>query len=308
MSQEGVVPRALPAQRWKPRLDGAPEFNDLLALMIPITARLSGILPGFAALWLAGLAGAAEPTPLARAHAHNDYEHVRPLLDALGEGFCSVEADIHLVEGALLVAHDASQVRLDRTLESLYLEPLRQRVRANGGRVHRDGPSCWLLIDVKSDGASTWQVLRPLLERYREMLTTSSVDKTETNAVTVVLSGNATSALLANQTTRLAALDGRVADLQTNPSPHLVPLISASWGSQFRWRGQGPMPADEATRLRDLVAKAHGQGRRLRFWGGPDLESRWRVEWDAGVDFINTDRLKELGAFLRHPVPRGDSP
>ncbi len=46
-----------------------------------------------------------EPTPLARAHAHNDYRHHRPLLDALAHGFTSVEADVFLVDDQLLVAH-----------------------------------------------------------------------------------------------------------------------------------------------------------------------------------------------------------
>ena len=46
---------------------------------------------------------AAQPTPLIHAHAHDDYEHTRPLLDALDHGFCSVEADIYLVDGKLLV-------------------------------------------------------------------------------------------------------------------------------------------------------------------------------------------------------------
>ena len=48
----------------------------------------------------------SEVEPLAQAHAHNDYEHPRPLLDALDHGFTSVEADVWLVDGELLVAHD----------------------------------------------------------------------------------------------------------------------------------------------------------------------------------------------------------
>src|SRR6266571_3355435 len=46
--------------------------------------------------------GRADPMPLIHAHAHNDYEHARPLFDALDRGFCSVEADIYLVDGQLL--------------------------------------------------------------------------------------------------------------------------------------------------------------------------------------------------------------
>ena len=39
------------------------------------------------------------PKPLGQAHAHNDYYHKRPLLDALSHGFCSVEADVFLKNG-----------------------------------------------------------------------------------------------------------------------------------------------------------------------------------------------------------------
>lgn len=252
-----------------------------------------------ACLLLAHLGVAAEPEPLARAHAHNDYEHPRPLLDALAQGFCSVEADVHLVEGRLLVAHDRDQVRLDRTLETLYLDPLRARVRQNGGRVFRDGPPFWLLIDFKTEAAATWQALDPLLDSYREMLTAFGPNGTTTNAVTVILSGNSPRALLTAQTERLAALDGRAGDLQSNPSPQLVPWVSESWSGQFRWRGQGSMPEEERKKLRDLVSLAHQQGRRVRFWGAADLEARWQVEFEAGVDFINTDRLADLAGFLR---------
>src|SRR2546428_201080 len=82
---------------------------------------------------------AAPPAPLVHAHAHNDYEHKRPLLDALDHGFCSVEADIFLVDGKLLVAHELGQTKPERTLQALYLDPLRERVKANGGRVLKDG-------------------------------------------------------------------------------------------------------------------------------------------------------------------------
>ena len=65
--------------------------------------------------------------PLIHAHAHNDYEHTHPLFDALDHGFASVEADIHLVDGQLLVAHSRSEVNPERTLQALYLDPLRAR-------------------------------------------------------------------------------------------------------------------------------------------------------------------------------------
>ena len=70
-----------------------------------------------------------EASPLSRAHAHNDYEHPRPLLDALDHGFTSVEADVWLVGDELLVGHDLADLVPGRTLEKLYLDPLADRVR-----------------------------------------------------------------------------------------------------------------------------------------------------------------------------------
>src|SRR5215207_8092712 len=104
-------------------------------------------------------AWAAEPEavpPLRRAHAHNDYWHGRPLLDALDRGFRSVEADVSLVDGALLVGHEPKELRPERTLEALYLAPLRERVEKNGGRVYPGDRDFFLLVDVKSEAGPTY--------------------------------------------------------------------------------------------------------------------------------------------------------
>ncbi len=113
------------------------------------------------------------PRPLWRAHAHNDYEHPRPLLDALDHRFGSVEADIFLVDGALLVAHSADQLDPARTLESLYLAPLAARVRAHHGSVYRGHRQpLQLLVDIKTEGASTYLALDRQLRRYQGLFTT----------------------------------------------------------------------------------------------------------------------------------------
>ncbi len=259
---------------------------------------------------LAGISGLGQsflPVPLPRAHAHNDYEHARPLLDALDQGFCSVEADIYLVDGQLLVAHDLPKVKLERTLQALYLDPLRERVRANQGRVFPGGPPVMLLIDLKSDGAPTYLRLRDVLEGYRDMLTAFENNRTRTNAVTVVISGDRPWDLVASETNRLVGLDGRLPDLAKNPSPHLVPLVSDSWRPSFTWNGEGAIPEDQRKKLAAAVDLAHAQGRRIRFWGAADSPGMWLAHQTAGVDLINTDRLAELAGFLRRPpsVPRG---
>ncbi len=239
--------------------------------------------------------------PLRQAHSHNDYLHQRPLLDALEQGFCSVEADIWLVDGKLLVAHDRQDIRPDRTLQKLYLDPLAERVKRNGGRVFAGGPDFTLLIDVKSEATNTYKALRLVLEQYASMLTRFQTQKTEANAVTVIISGNRARTLMRSENSRLAAYDGRLPDLDSSDSSHLIPLASDNWALHFKWRAkpeEGSLPESERARLKELVTRAHLQGRRIRLWGTPDAPAMWKELRAAGVDLINTDKLAELGSFL----------
>lgn len=240
----------------------------------------------------------AELVPVRQAHAHNDYEHKRPLYDALEQGFCSVEADVFLVEGQLLVGHERRALRAERTLEKLYLDPLKERIAANRGRVYAGGPAFYLLIDVKTEARPTYAALDKVLGRYHDMLSATRDGKFAPGAVTVVLSGNRDRETVMNQKTRYVGIDGRPEDLSSDAPAHLIPWISASWGSVFRWKGEGPMPEAERRRLKEFVGQAHERGRMVRFWATPEKPEVWNELIAAGVDLINTDRLAELRRFL----------
>jgi glycerophosphoryl diester phosphodiesterase len=237
------------------------------------------------------------PVPLTRAHAHNDYLHEHPLADALAHGFWSVEADIWLTNGMLLVAHDFAKTSPERTLQKLYLEPLHAFVKTNAAV--RGVPPITLLIDVKSDAEATYAALREVLKGYADVLTRFESNRVKTNAVMVVISGERAEATMRGEKVRLAALDGRVPDLDANPPVSLMPLISDNWTKQFRWRGSGALSGEERTRLRQLVTRAHAQGKRLRLWSAPDNEEGWKELFEAGVDLLNTDKLAEMETFLR---------
>jgi hypothetical protein len=258
------------------------------------------------AIWILSTAVAAEipathREPLAHAHAHNDYKHNRPLLDALEHGFCNVEADIFLIKGELLVAHEAEETTPGRTLESLYLAPLKAIASTNRGRIFRGGPSITLLIDIKTEAEATYKTLRPLLQKYSEVLTYFTAERVETNAVTVVLSGNRPRRTLLEERERLAAFDGRLADLEQKLPRSFMPLVSDNWRAHFTWNGEGSLSESEGRKLSELVARVHAEGRKFRLWAIPDKEIAWKLLRDAGVDLINTDDLSGLSSFLRKP-------
>jgi hypothetical protein len=241
----------------------------------------------------------APVAPLAQAHAHNDYLHERPLLDALDHGFTSVEADIFLVDGKLVVAHAAREIKPERTLEKLYLEPLRARVRAGGGSVYPGGRPFHLLIDLKSAAEPTYAALAKVLADYSDIISAVRDGQTEPRAVNVIISGNRPERTLAGEKLRYAGLDGRLSDLDSEKPVHLLPLVSDNWAAHFKWKGVGPLGDAERKKLADAVGKAHARGRRIRFWATPESVDAWRELQSAGVDMINTDDLAGLEAFLR---------
>lgn len=256
------------------------------------------------ALLIQPTASGASPSPLPRAHAHNDYLHPRPLLDALDQGFTGVEADVYLVNGRLLVAHDLADVRPERTLEALYLNPLAERVRTNGGFVYDRDTEFTLLVDIKANPEGCYAVLRGLLDRQPSLFTRFTNTNRTRGPITVILSGERPITQVRSEPMRRCAIDGRLSDLDTNPSPFLIPLVSESWRPTFSWFREERLTESDRQRLRALVQRAHDQGRRIRFWGVQDQPYAWRELNEAGVDMLNTDRLADLRNFLMSPASR----
>ncbi|MBG6185233.1 hypothetical protein IWX65_003212 [Arthrobacter sp. CAN_A214] len=242
--------------------------------------------------------------PREAAHAHNDYEHERPLFDALEHGFTSVEADVWLVDGELLVAHDLEDVTAGVTLESLYLDPLDELVNGRADSVYPGWEGEFqLLVDIKGDAEQTYAALEAELDEHRSLLTRFSNGKVKQGAVSVVVSGNRPLEMMTADQQRSSFYDGRATDLGSALPSSLMPLISNNWTQLFTWQGVGEMPAAEREKLRAYVAAAHEQGARVRFWATPDLpgearEAVWSELADAGVDHINTDDLAALEQFL----------
>ncbi|HUF60516.1 MAG TPA: phosphatidylinositol-specific phospholipase C/glycerophosphodiester phosphodiesterase family protein [Verrucomicrobiales bacterium] len=274
----------------------------LTFLLAGIGGTVLAVLPTVAAGPPSHESASSHPTPLPGAHAHNDYRHPRPLLDALELGFTSVEADVFFVDESLLVGHDRGELSPDRTLESLYLRPLQARVDAFAGRIYPESTfPFFLLIDLKSEAVATYQAVHTALEAYAPMLTRFDKEAVHPGAVTVIISGNRPREVMQDQERRLAGFDGRCADLGAAISAAFMPWISDDWTSHFRWNGEGAFPEDERRKLEDLVRKTHAEKKLLRLWAAPDRPEAWSVLRDADVDLINTDRLSGLARFLRDP-------
>ena len=228
-------------------------------------------------------------------YAHNDYLHGKPLFEALGNGYTHIEADVFLLKDSLVVAHWFPYLKNNRTLESLYLAPLKQmfhRTNADLGL-----PPVTLVIDIKSSPKETYLALRPLLEKYRSLLSVVQNGIYKQGRVNIVLTGNRPVDLVSGETNRLVMLDDLLNQPSARLNDHLFSMASCKYSKVLQWTGKGTIPVKEKTGLLKLVKTAHGQGKKVRLWASPENENVWRELLNCGVDYINTDQLARLKTF-----------
>lgn len=234
-------------------------------------------------------------------HAHNDYEHEGPLTEAVGHGFCSFEVDVFLVGTDLLVAHALTETDPSRTLQSLYLDPLRELSARGALPPGPAGGPVLLLVDVKSDAETTYAALDAVFQGYTDILTEFSGGTVSPGAVTAIISGNRAEATIAAQPVRYAAIDGRIGTSSGATAPEtpvdLVPLVSQNWNLLFEYDPTGPLVGDDKAKLDGFVSTAHAEGRMIRFWSTDDTPAHWDVLAAAGVDLINVDDLAAFEAY-----------
>jgi hypothetical protein len=243
------------------------------------------------------------PTKPLPAHAHNDYNHERPLFDALEKGFRSIEADVFSRGDSLYVAHDRRDIKPGRTLRELYLDPLVRYMSDGDGTIYDSASPLILLVDIKDNGLETYKLLDRILNEYHEMLCYVSPQGYVRGSAMVVVSGNRPIEYMINQTRRFAFVDGRMEDLSEEYPPHVMPLISDRWTKYFSWTGKGDMPEKERAQLKKYVQQAHEKGQMIRFWATPDApgmerDAVWSELLEAGADLVNTDDLTGLQRFM----------
>lgn len=239
--------------------------------------------------------------PIQHGHAHNDYEHTRPLLEALENGFTSIEIDVYLHNNDLIVSHDPVGLNKKPDIESLYLKPIQKIIGQNGGVVYKGYPQPVIfMIDIKTSGDETYAKLKDILAKYDNMLAVYRDDSViREGPIHILLSGRKPYKSLLKESTAYATMDADIADINKHDYYRVVTRYSDPWGSYFTWNGNGEMPATQKAKLDSLVAVAHQLKKQIRFYHIPDKPEAWKVLLDAHVDWVNTDRLHDYAQFWR---------
>lgn len=229
-------------------------------------------------------------------HSHNDYEKPAPLTAAWEARATSVEADVFLVDGKLMVAHARNEIRPGRTLDSLYLQPLARLFDQHKDKVSPDRKySLQLLVDVKDEAVPTLkkleEVIAPMRTRFDRGINPM--------AVQLIISGNRPPVAAWIDYPPHLQFDGRPNEVYDAETLKHVALISDTFRNYSRWNGEGELPDRDKETLKRIIKRVHAYGKPIRFWATPDTPNAWKQLAKLGVDFINTDKVKECAEVVR---------
>lgn len=258
-------------------------------------------------------------------HSHNDYHRRTPLYEALSIGCTGVEVDIWIFEDELYVGHNANTLTRNRTLRSMYLDPLMELLdHKNLEQVSRpmgifgldSSQTLVLLIDFKGDGYQIFPLVQEQLALMRERGYLSYFDGSAviTGPITVVATGTAPFSLIAsNSDYRDIFFDAPLAGMGEGlDSPSLYNATNSYYASaNFRraighlwlpWRW-GKFYQRDIERIRVMVGAAKRRGLKTRFWGAPSWPRGLRdVIWERlvreGADVLNGDDLVGMGGVV----------
>ena len=266
-------------------------------------------------------------------HSHNDYWRRVPLYDALAAGCISVEADVWLSgnDNDLLVGHSEKSLTKERTLNSLYVDPLVSILTSQNNRTTTAGAIAnttqlngifevsletrlTLLIDIKTDGASTFLAVLEHLEplRSRGWLTHFNGAAIVPGLITVVGTGNTPfDLLIANTTHRDIFYDAPLEELWgDNPFQDDKRLLvaqkyssensyyaSVSFQEEIGGLWHGMLTPQQVLKIRGQVKGAELRGLKARYWDTPAWpvgrrDHVWDVLMREGVGSLNVDDLE----------------
>ncbi|KAG8666446.1 Altered inheritance of mitochondria protein 6 [Fusarium poae] len=246
-------------------------------------------------------------------HSHNDYWRLMPFQSAVYAGCIGVEADVWAVQSELYVGHDLGGLSTDRTLSSMYIQPLMELLQSQNLDTDSNLPprgiygrkpdqTVVLLVDLKSNPNTSWPLLLERLAPLRQKGWLSHVHdgKFVSRPITVVGTGE-TELHLVNEATPFrdvfldAPLDQLDGGLYNDLNSYYT---SVSFEKSIGKVGSKGLKPEQLAKLRDQISQAHSRGLKVRYWGMPywplHVRNRLReVLIDEGVDVLNADDLWE---------------
>ena len=193
-----------------------------------------------------------------------------------------------------MAAHEAASIDSDRTIESLYLDPIAQGIR--NGVI--DSLNFHLLVDLKTEAYSTLEILEESMKNFEYILYSSK----NPSGLKIIISGNRPKSEDYKNYPEWMFFDYQSKELNADLPWDKIGMVSLSFRQFSNWNGEGTMVEEQRINIQNFINLVHSFDSEVRFWGSPDSKFAWQTFYEMGEDYINTDHPIEAAQYLNELV------
>ncbi len=199
----------------------------------------------------------------------------------------------------------------------MYLDPIVRMIKENDTlfKYSEEHPLI-LMIDIKTNRDSTYKYLKLVLSKYEKYITRYCYknDSIVQAPLKICLSGKAPDLAIIKEDWQMVKIDvgfGPANELchdylYWSPSVYPADILfiierrSDPYFKLLKYRGMGDPDQRDVQTLKIYAESTHSRNKQLRFYAAPENKKVWRYLLDAGVDWINVDKLKKFAGFYKN--------
>lgn len=230
-----------------------------------------------------------------------NFEGSSDLWESIGKGIFNYQADVMYIYGKIFVTSqmpDSAGHGLP-TLTDAYLYPLYNQFKKNNGEIIPGySGDIFLILNLIAQPVQVYKQLAAEMRPFMDMLTYKNADSEHRGKLRILIKDKSQLQTINNIKPSFLGLVGDVGDVDKSIDPNQMPLIEIDFSETTNWKGTGNIPFEDFVKIKDLVAKIHGQNKKISFINCPPYKQVADLIKTVKVDFLSTpDALKMAGFF-----------
>lgn len=209
----------------------------------------------------------------------------------LGQGVTGFEVDVMYIYGELYVTSSMpdSANHKHLTLSDACLFPLYSHSKkVNAEKTDATKQEILLLLNIKNDPIKAYSRLKKAILPLRDQISFRNTDWHQ-GSIRILTRNKILSDFLEKEELSYLGFVGNKEDLNTSLKPEILPLIEFDFAELTNWHGAGNIPFPDYVKIKELINKAHQQGRKVCISNCPNHQAARDVLTSSKVDFILTN-------------------